>query len=572
MRRWLTLIVTLLVVAAIAAALYRAGPRVPERAVLVLELGGEIEEIPSADLASRLLARGPALATLVLQLDKAAVDARIVGVIAHLRPLDVGLARLQELRDAFARVRNAGKPVVALVDVASLNATRELYLASAAERVYVVPGAMSPLAGLVGEVFSLGGLFAKGGVQVEYERIGAYKTAPETFAERAMSDVARRATNELLDGVFAQIVEGIADGRGLEPQAVRALVDRAPATPEELVAADLADGIAERSELLGLVEFTGAEELELDDYAAIAPGAVGLRSGPKIALVFGDGLIVQGEMPGPAASDFSADVVSQALEDAAEDDDIRAIVLRVNSPGGSPLASDQIWRAVRAARKSKPVVASMADAAASGGYYVASAADAIVAGPATITGSIGVFLQRVSLAGLYEKLEVTADVFPRGRLAAMSGSNRPLAADERERVRELIAASYAGFLERVSAGRGLPVDAIDAVGQGRVFLGSAAREVRLVDELGGLDAAVARAKREAGIDPEVDPERVVFPGPRSLTDQVRDLLHGELARELLGSLLPEGGAAARLHAVARAWLAARPGEIAFLPSWWVDIR
>jgi protease-4 len=572
MRRWLTLIVTLLVALAIAAALYRVGANVPERAVLVLELGGEIEEIPTSDLASRLFARGPALATLVLQLDKAVADERVVGVVAHLRPLEVGFARLQELRDAFARVRNAGKPVVALIDVASLNATRELYLASAAERVYVVPGAMSPLAGVVGEVFSLGGLLAKGGIEVEYERIGVYKTAPETFAERAMSDVARKATDELLDGIFTQIVNGIADGRGLEPAAVRALVDQAPATAKELVAADLADGIAERSELLELAEFTGAEELAVEDYAGVAPGEVGLRSGPRIALVFGDGAIVQGDARGPVTRGFSADVVSQALEDAAEDEGIRAIVLRVNSPGGSPLASDQVWRAVRAARKHKPVVASMADAAASGGYYVASAADAIVAEPATITGSIGVFLQRFSLAGLYQKLDVTTDVFARGRLAGIGASSEPLAPEERERIRELIAASYDDFLARVSTGRGLPRDAIDAVGQGRVFLGEAAREARLVDEIGGLDAAVARAKREAGIDPEVDPERVVFPGPRTLSDQVHDLLRGEVARELLGAWLHQTLPARRLDAVLQAWLAARPNEIALLPTWWVDIR
>jgi len=265
-------------------------------------------------------------------------------------------------------------------------------------------------------------------------------------------------------------------------------------------------------------------------------------------------------------------VVSKALEQAAEDEDIRAIVLRVNSPGGSPLASDQIWRAVRAARKHKPVVASMADAAASGGYYVASAADAIVAGPATITGSIGIFMLRPSLSGLYQKLDVTADVFARGRLAAMSASSEPLAPAERERIRGLIAAGYAEFLGRVSTGRGLPRDAIDAVGQGRVFLGEAARTAHLVDELGGLDAAVARAKREAGIDPEVDPERVVYPGPRTLSDQARDLLRGEVARELLGSWLRDAWPGPRLDAVVQAWLAARPGEIAFLPTWWIDLR
>jgi protease-4 len=167
---------------------------------------------------------------------------------------------------------------------------------------------------------------------------------------------------------------------------------------------------------------------------------------------------------------------------------------------------------------------------------------------------------------------VTADVFARGRLAGIGASSEPLAPEERERIRELIAASYDDFLARVSTGRGLPRDAIDAVGQGRVFLGEAAREAHLVDEIGGLDAAVARAKREAGIDPEVDPERVVFPGPRSLSDQVRDLLQGSLARELLGAWLRQTLPASRIDAVVQAWLAARPNEIAFLPTWWIDIR
>ncbi len=567
MRRIVAIFVVLLLVVLVGFALFGGGPRIPDRGVLIVELAGDFEEAPPTDLLSRFAARGPALPTLILQLDKAGADRRVVGVIVHVRGLDLGIARIQELRDSIARLRSAGKPVIALLDVARLNATRELYLASAAERVYVVPGYVGPVAGIAGEVLTLGGLLAKGGVAVEYERIGIYKSAPEVLAERELSDVARKSIDELLDGLYGQMVVGIAEGRELSPDAVRALVEASPATPEEYVAADLADGIASRPELLERVEFEGAEEIALGDYAEVDPRELGLRDGPAIGLVFGDGAIEQSRGRAPRPGVFAADAIVRALRDAADDEEVRAIVLRVNSPGGSPLASDEIWRELRAIKKRKPVVVSMGDAAASGGYYVASAADAIVAQPATQTGSIGVYLQRINLAGLFEKLDIGVEVFARGRHATMVASSRPLTADQRTRIREVVAAEYEAFLGRVSSGRGLSREAIDALGQGRVFLGAAAREAHLVDELGGLDAAVARAKREAGIPAEVDPKRVVYPGARSLAEQIDEITRGDLAGSLLRGLLET-----RVPAVVRAWGAVSHGEIALLPPYWVVIR
>jgi protease-4 len=567
MRRIIGIAVVLLLAVFVALLLFGGGPNIPDRGVLVVELAGDLEEAPASDLLSRFAARGPALPTLVLQLDKAGADSRVVGVIVHIRGLELGIARIQELRDGIRRVRASGKPVIALLDVARLNATRELYLASAAERVYVVPGYLGPVAGIAGEVLTLGGLLAKGGVAVEYERVGIYKSAPEVLAERELSDVARKEIDALLDGLFAQLVAGIAEGRELAPDAVRALIDDSPATPEEYVAADLADGIADRAELLDAAEFEGAEEIELGDYAEVDPRELGLRDGPAIGLVFGDGAIESSRGRSPRSGVFAADAIVDALRDAAEDEEVRAIVLRVNSPGGSPLASDEIWRELRTIKKQKPVVVSMGDAAASGGYYVASAADAIVAQPATQTGSIGVYLQRMHLGGLFEKLEVGVEVFARGKNATMLASSQALTPGQRDRLREVVAAEYDSFLSRVSSGRGLPREAIDAIGQGRVFLGEAARELRLVDELGGLDAAVARAKREAGIPAEVDPKRVVFPGPRSLAEQIDEMTRGDLAWTLLGSLLET-----RVPSVVRAWAALAQGELALLPPYWVVLK
>jgi protease-4 len=575
MRRYLAILAAAAVAGMIAIALFSTGPDIADPGVLVLEVSGELEESPATDGLAQLFARGPALATLTLQLEKAALDDRIRGVIVQLRPLAVGYARLQELRDAMSRVSAAGKTVVALLDLQTFNATRELYVASAADEVYVVPGYLGPLAGIAGQVLYLGGMFERAGVAVEYERIGAFKSAPESLAERGMSEPARENLNGVFDELYAQIIAGIAEGRGLDPDAVRALVDDAPATADEVVAAGLADGIADRSELPALAGMGEVEEVTLADYVQVDPRDLGLRDGPAIALVFGDGTILQTSGSGLARGGFGSDVIGRALEDAAEDERVRAIVLRINSPGGSSLASDHLWRSVRRARKHKPVVVSMADAAASGGYYVASAADAIVAEPATVTGSIGIFFQRIALGGLYDKLDIHAELIERGRFSGLMAGGKPLTPDERERTRAFIRAGYDEFLDRVSTGRGLPTERVDELGQGRVWLGASAREEGLVDEMGGLYTAVARAKREAGIPPEVDPQRLLFPGPRSVREQVRDLLSASsrrdlvsgLARDLLPAALPE-----LIPDLVRASSELLDGELAYLPTWWIDFR
>ena len=241
------------------------------------------------------------------------------------------------------------------------------------------------------------------------------------------------------------------------------------------------------------------------------------------------------------------------------------MVLRVNSGGGSALASDEIWREVASLQERKPVVVSLSDVAASGGYYVASAASAVVAEPATITGSIGVYMRRVSLARLYEKLGIHAEVMTRGRLSSILVSSRPMTPEQRELTRSLVETAYAQFLERVSEGRGMSPEEIDDVGQGRVWLGETAHALGLVDEIGGLSAAVERAKREAGIPADVDPRRVIFPGPRSLAEEIGELLRGStdpfapLAR--LGIPKP-----------LRGWLALLPEELAYLPAAWLEFR
>ena len=322
MRRLIVGGVAVLVVLAIGMALWQPGPRIPEGSVLVVELSGRLEEAPPVDTLSQLTARGPALPTLLLLLEMAGADERIAGVLLHIRSLNVGYARIQELRDAVLRIRGENKQVIALLDVSDLNATREMYLASAADQVFVVPGFLGPLAGIAGQSIFLGSLFEKIGVRYEYVRIGDYKSAVETFGASEMSEPARQMTNELFDGLFAQITSGIAEGRNLAAADVVALIDKAPATSEEYLQAGLADGVAGRDEVLDSAGFEKSEEISGTDYLRVPPSRLGLRSGPQIALIFGEGTIIQSGGT-PLTRSCPADQIGAAIEAAAEDEAVR---------------------------------------------------------------------------------------------------------------------------------------------------------------------------------------------------------------------------------------------------------
>jgi len=566
MRRSVVGMLVLLVVVMIGLALYAVRHHLSDHSVLVLELEGDLEEEPPRDLIAQWTARGPALPTLLLLLDMAAADKRIDGVLVHIKALRVGYARLQELRDALAQVRASGKRVVALVDETSLNGTRELLLASAANRVLVDPGTLAPLGGIAGQFMHLAGFFEKLGVRWEYSRVGEYKSAVEQYAARSMSPKAREMTEGLIDGVFAQSVDGIAGGRGLTGEKVRALFQAVPGTPKELVAAGLADAIAGRKDALEKGGFKGANEVDAATYQRFDPSSLGLRRGPRIALVFGDGVIVD-ERGRSFQRLFVAEEVEKALDAAADDDDIKAVVFRVNSPGGGTQASERIWRAVRRVRDKKPIVVSMADYAASGGYYVASAANAIVAEPATFTGSIGVYIMRPSFGGTLEKLDIGHETIARGAYAGMLTGDAPMTPVERARTDAFTEAAYSDFLGRVSEGRGTPPEKVDVLGRGRVWLGSEALANNLVDELGGLGAAVARARREAKLESEPDPVRVILPVPEGPIEQLKSLVRGESSHRLLQALLPVDLA----QLAPLDWLASA-GGLVYLPPVWLELR
>ncbi len=565
MRRGVAVMIALLVVALIAGSLLSSGgDGIEDGSVVVVELSGPLSDTPAIDALDQLLAEGAALPTLLLQLEKIAADERIEALLVHVRDLQAGWAHVQELRDALARVRAAGKTVVSLLDLESFNATRAYYLAAAADEVYVDPGILAPVAGIAGQYLFLAGLFERLGIDIEYARIGQYKSAVEMFANREMSAPAREMTETIINGVYAQVVAGIATDRDLSPGLVETIIDAAPASATEYVESGLADGIAGSHEVLGMAGLEDAPRVDMSRYMATDPARLGLRDGPRIALIFGDGAVTP-TRSGIGRS-FSADSITRALKAAAEDEEIEAVVFRINSPGGSPLASDQIWRSVRKLGESKPVIVSMAEAAASGGYYVASGADAILAQPATLTGSIGVFVLRPAFAGMYDKLDIGVEVIARGRHAGIGGSDLPLTDAQRDRTSRFIESAYHDFLERVAEGRDTDVEKVDALGRGYVWLGSDALEQGLVDGLGGLHEAVQLARERAGIEHLGDPMRVVLPGPRSLGEQLRGLLGSELPLRLGRAVLP----IELPDAVRWAWQA-RGRSLSYLPAHWVHV-
>jgi protease-4 len=452
---------------ALLAALALAGcggPKIEPGSTLVLTLEGSYEDGADAPLLARFLGGGaPSLLSVYSALRKAELDERIEHVVVRVRGLGIGWGKAQELRASLARLGAAGKRTTAVLEAEGFGAG-SYYVASAAERVVATPASRSPLLGLASEQLFFAGLFEKLGVMVEYERAGDYKSAVEPFTAAKMSEASREMMNALLDSTAARFVADVASARSLEPAAVRALVDEAPSSAEELLAAKLIDEVAYYEDVVN-----GATIVRQEDWARVDAASLGLETEATFALITGTGMVVTGggEVTTLGERVMAADSFVDAVREAIRDAEVKALLVRIDSPGGSPLASDLMWRALRDARAAgKPVVVSMSDLAASGGYYVASAADTIVSHPTTLTGSIGVFVIRPSLGGLLAKAGVTTETMQRGARADLLFGSQPLTEGAREVLRRDVAGVYEQFVARVAEGRGMEPDAVKRVGGG----------------------------------------------------------------------------------------------------------
>jgi protease-4 len=519
---------------------------------------------PSGPL--RFLRRDDPWLELVRRLERARDDRDVAGLVLVTGNLPLGLGRVEELQGLVARIRTR-KPVLVYLRGGR---TREVLLATAATEVASPPSAPIFVNGLASSSLYLRDGLARLGVSFDVVRAGVYKSAPEPLVRSGPSPEAREQRESVLDDAFARVVEAIARGRRLPEARVRELVDRGVFTAEEAREVGLLDAVLWPDEIDGWIrQRLGFRARTMRGWDPARPRAAQTWGRPAtIAVVPVEGTIVPGLRRMGALS--GADATARAIRRAAADGDVRAIVLRVDSPGGDGLASDLLWREVTRARKQgKPVVAWTGDVAASGGYLVACAADAIVAQPSTLTGSIGVFALKPDLSGLLGKLSISRDASARGENAQVFSVARPWSPGERAVLQAQVEKLYGIFLDRVAEGRGLPRADVEALAAGRVWTGRQAFDRRLVDRLGTFADAVALAREKAGID-DADPVEVRgFPAGSGLL--------GRLAAGAFGDAGAEAGAgerllraAAALPEVETAAALLEMGPLVALPPEWVE--
>jgi protease-4 len=374
------------------------------------------------------------------------------------------------------------------------------------------------------------GSLDKLGIYPDMYQIGKYKSAGDIFTRKEMSEAHREAVNSLLEDLYARYVDTIAKARGKSPEETRALIDNAPYNAAQAKQVGLIDGAAFRDEvekeLKAKLGYKDTEDLPIargSQYREISPESLGLNKGEKIAIIYGTGGIGSGSSDNSPSGEQSigSATMTKAFKDAAADKTVKAIVLRVDSPGGSGLASDIIWQSVESAKQKKPVVVSMSDVAASGGYYISAGAHKIIAQPSTITGSIGVVAGKPVVKGLYDWLGVSNEYVLRGKNAGMFRETEKFSDTERQKFEEWINSTYyEQFVPKVASGRGKNAEYIDSVGQGRVWTGLQAKDRGLVDEFGGLERAIEVAKELAKIPADKGVQRVIFPYPRTFLQQL----------------------------------------------------
>ena len=525
------ILVAFLGIAVLWAALRKGEPTIRDNSVLTLRVAGSLPDYSPDDPFKRYFG-GPdqSLTGLVMQFKKAKVDKRIKAVLLDVNMSGVGWGKAEEIRDAITDFRTSGKPVYAYIEF-GLN--KEYYIATACDKIIVPPPGELFINGLAADVMFFRGSLDKLGIYPDIFQIGEYKTAGNMFTQKKMTDPHKRYIDELLNDLFDRYVNAIAQTRKKTPDEVKALIDNAPYSAEKAKEAGLIDEALYRDDvekqlkkLLGYKDTDSFVAVRGSEYRDVSPESLGLNKGERIAVIYASGEIGSGSSENSPSGDQSigSDTVAKALNDAAADKTIKAVVLRVDSPGGSGLASDIIWRAVETTNQKKPVVVSMSDVAASGGYYISASAAKIIAQPSTITGSIGVVAGKPVMRGFYDWLGISNEYVLRGKTAGMFRETEKFSDEERAKFEDWIKTTYyRDFVPKVAKGRNRDEQYIDSIAQGRVWTGQQAKDRGLVDEFGGLDKAVEVAKQLAKIPADKGVERVILPYP---TTFLQELLSG----------------------------------------------
>ena len=492
-------------------------PRVSANTTLVLHLEGDLPEQSPIEFPIPFLEQQQPLSVAEIWkvLRNAAADPRIKAVVLEPRGLGVGWAKLEELRSDIIDFKKSGKPVYAYLRGAG---TREYYVATAADRIFMSPEDELDVKGLRVELTYLKGTLDKLGVQMEFQHVGKYKDAPDMFMKTGSSAETREVMNGLLDQFYGDFVNTVADGRKKHPTDVRALIDNGPFVGEEALNGGLVDALAYEDEVFDQLK----DRLKVEtatigerDYVRVPPPS-GVEGGSKIALLVGQGDITRGQTgDGPSTDGITASGMIKLIRQVRDDASIRGVILRIDSPGGDGIASDDILHEVKLLSQRKPTVISMSDLAASGGYFIAMTGDPVVAYRNTETGCIGVFFGKVNLRGLYDKIGLNKEILKRGQFADIDTDYAPLNEAQRAKLQKEIEVFYRGFVQRVADARKRKYDEMEPLAQGRVWTGAQAKLNGLVDEIGGIDRAIDVLKQKAKISVSDRITLVPYPPRRS---------------------------------------------------------
>jgi len=521
-------VVAVLGIAILVSAFRKGEPTISDNSLLTLRVAGSLPDYSPDDPFKKYFG-GPdqSLTGLVMQFKKAKADKRIKAILLDIDVSGVGWGKAEEIRDAIADFRSSGKPVYAYLE---FGINKEYYIASACDKIYVPPPGELFINGLAADVMFFRGSLDKLGIYPDIYQIGKYKSAGDMFTQKTMTDAHREYVNSLLDDLYGRYVNAIAQARHKTPDEVRTLIDNAPYNSAKAKEAGLVDESLYRDDVekqikasLGYKDTDTFTPVRGADYREVPPESLGLNEGERIAVIYATGDIGSGSSANSPSGEQSigSDTLAKAINDAAADKTIKAIVMRVDSPGGSGLASDIIWHAVEAANQKKPVVVSMSDVAASGGYYISAAASKIIAQPSTITGSIGVLAGKPVMRGFYDWLGISNEYVLRGKTAGLFRETEKFSDEERAKFEEWIKTTYyQDFVPKVAKGRKKDAQAIDSVGQGRVWTGAQAKDRGLVDDFGGLDKAIEVAKQLANIPADKGVQRVILPYPQTFLQQI----------------------------------------------------
>jgi protease-4 len=547
-RIWLIILVLIAIL--IGISVYRASlPSVvvAKETVLLLNIQGELPEVLLSEGVPGLSPKRPATLQGLLEiLDKAKLDERVKLTVVTIEGLATQQSKLTELREAIADYRASGKEIWAFLPQFSGDA--EYFLASACNKIFFERYGVLALDGLKAEILFFKSALAKIGVQYEVARRGKYKSSAESFVNDTISAPNYEQLNALLTGFDKIYVQGVAQSRGISEEDYRKVLnEHAYLSDKDALARNLVDSVCYFSELKESIckRFNVSEENEKslfitgEKYRLVSYSSLGKKSSDKIAVVNVLGQIIDGKNnPSFDGETNSGDeTIVPAIEEARKDKTVKAIILRVDSPGGSVIASDKILLALNKAKAEKPVIASMSGVAASGGYWISMQTQKIVANPATITGSIGVIAIKPFMRELADKIGLKRTVISKAKYADAFNLFDKLSPDVYQKADALIDYTYQEFLRKVSEGRNMPIEKVDEIAQGHVWLGETAKQIGLVDELGGFRKSIQLAKSLAGIDESAHVELVSYPKRKDFWDSIFESLESEAETTLIGQAL-----------------------------------